>query len=170
MQPADLGLVILRLVVGITFMGHGAQKAFGWWNGPGLAGWRGAIRHMGFQPVELFVALSIGAELVGGGLLALGLFTPLAASILIGQLVVIISKAHLPKGFWNTKGGYEYPFALGAAVVAIAFIGSGAISLDRLLGLAWSDPIRAGFLLIGLLGGLLALGASRVLQPTAAHA
>jgi putative oxidoreductase len=170
MQPTDLGLLILRLVIGVTFAGHGAQKAFGWWNGPGLARWRGAIGHMGFQPVELFVALSIGAELVGGLLLAVGLFTPLATTILIGQLVVIISKAHLPKGFWNTNGGYEYPLVLGASVVAITFIGAGSISLDHALGFAFSDSVRAAFLLIGLLGGLLALGASRVAQPTTAHA
>jgi putative oxidoreductase len=170
MQPTDLGLLILRLVIGVTFAGHGAQKAFGWWNGPGLAGWRGAIGHMGFQPVELFVALSIGAELVGGTLLALGVFTPLATTILIGQLVVIISKAHLPKGFWNTNGGYEYPLVLGAGVVAITFIGAGPISFDHAVGLAFSDSVRAGFLLLGLLGGLLALGASRVVQPTTAHA
>ncbi len=125
---------------------------------------------MGFQPVELFVALSIGAELVGGALLAVGLFTPLAATILIGQVVVIISKAHLPKGFWDTNGGYEYPLVLGAGIVAIALIGAGSVSLDHAIGLAFSDSVRAGFLLIGLLGGLVALGASRVIQPTAAHA
>lgn len=170
MQPTDLGLLILRLVVGLTFAGHGAQKAFGWWNGPGIAGWRGAISHMGFQPVELFVALSIGAELVGGSLLALGLFTPLAATILVGQLVVIISKAHLPKGFWNTNGGYEYPLVLAASVIAITFIGAGSVAADHVLGLAFSDSVRAGFLLIGLLGGLLALGASRLAQPAPARA
>lgn len=170
MQPTDLGLLILRLAVGLTFAGHGAQKAFGWWNGPGLDGWRGAIAHMGFRPVELFVALSIGAELLGGSLLALGLFTPLAAMILIGQLVVIISKAHLPKGFWSTNGGYEYALALAASVIAITFIGAGSISIDHALGLAFGDSIRAGFLLVGLFGGLLALGASRVMQqPTTAH-
>jgi putative oxidoreductase len=170
MQSTDLGLLILRLVVGLTFAGHGAQKAFGWWNGPGLAGWRGAITRMGFQPVELFVALSIGAELVGGLLLALGLFTPLAAVVLIGQLVVIISSVHLPKGFWATNGGIEYSLALSAGVVAITLIGSGSLSADQALGLAFSDPVRAGFLAIGLVGGLLAVGASRVLQPTVAHA
>jgi putative oxidoreductase len=170
MQPTDLGLLILRLVVGLTFAAHGAQKAFGWWNGPGIAGWRGAITHMGFQPVELFVALSIGAELVGGLLLALGLFTPLAALVLIAQTVVIISKAHLPKGFWNTSGGFEYPLVLGASVIAITFIGAGSVALDRAFGFAFSDALRAGFLLIGLLGGLVALAASRVTQPQAARA
>ncbi|HEX7949084.1 MAG TPA: DoxX family protein [Candidatus Limnocylindrales bacterium] len=167
MEPSDLGLLILRLVVGVTFAGHGAQKAFGWWNGPGLAGWRGAITHMGFQPVELFVALSIGAELVGGLLLAVGLFTPLASMILMGQLVVIISKAHLPKGFWSTNGGYEYPLALAASVVAITFIGAGSVSLDQALGFSFSDSLRAAYLLIGVIGGLVALGASRVAQPKA---
>lgn len=170
MQSTDLGLLILRLVLGLTFAGHGAQKAFGWWNGPGIAGWRGAITRMGFQPVELFLALSIGAELVGGLLLALGLFTPLAAAILIGQLVVIISKAHLPKGFWNTNGGYEYALALAAGVIAVTFIGAGSISLDQALGFAFGDAVRAGFLLAGLLGGLAALGTSRLAQPRTVHA
>ena len=170
MQATELGLLILRLVVGLTFAAHGAQKAFGWWSGPGLAGWRGAITHMGFRPVELFVALSIGAELVGGLLLALGLFTPLAAAVVVGQLVVIITRVHLPKGFWNTGGGYEYPLAIAASVIAITFIGAGTISLDHALGLAYSDSVGAAFLLIGLLGGLLALGASRALQSTTAHA
>jgi len=170
MQPTDLGLLILRLVVGLTFATHGAQKAFGWWNGPGVAGWRGAITHMGFQPVELFLALSVGAELVGGLLFAFGLFTPLAAMIMIGQLVVIIGKAHLPKGFWNTTGGFEYPLTIAASVIAVSFIGAGALSLDRTLGLAFTDSVRAGFLLIGLLGGLVALGASRLGQPVTARA
>jgi len=170
MQPTDLGLLVLRLVGGLTFAGHGAQKAFGWWNGPGVDRWRGAISRMGFRPVELFVALSIGAELVGGLLFAAGLFTPLAAMILTGQLVVIISKAHLPKGFWSTNGGYEYPLSLAAGVIAVTFIGAGSISLDHAFGLAFSDSVRAGFLLIGLLGGLVALGASRIAQPATARA
>jgi putative oxidoreductase len=170
MQPTDLGLLILRLVVGLTFAGHGAQKAFGWWNGPGLAGWRGAVTHMGFQPVELFVVLSIGAELVGGSLFALGLFTPLAAMILVAQSVVIISKVHLPKGFWNTNGGYEYPLTLAASVIAIAFIGAGSVSLDSGLGLAFGDSLRSGLLLIGLLGGLLSVGASRIREAQTARA
>jgi len=170
MQPTDFGLLILRLVVGVTLAGHGAQKAFGWWNGPGLAGWRGAITHMGFRPVELFVALSIGAELVGGSLMALGLFMPLAAMILMSQLVVIISKAHLPKGFWNTNGGYEYSLALAASVVAITLVGAGSVSVDNALGFVFSDSLRAGSLLVGLIGGLVALGASRIAQPRAVHA
>jgi putative oxidoreductase len=170
MQPVDLGLLVLRLVVGLTFAAHGAQKAFGWWNGPGIAGWRAAITNMGFQPVELFVVLSIGAELVGGSLLALGLFTPLAAMVLVAQAEVIITKAHLPKGFWNTNGGFEYPLALAASVIAITFIGTGSIALDRAFGLSFSDSLRAGLLLIGLLGGLLALASSRVTQPQTARA
>jgi len=170
MQSVDLGLLILRLVVGLTFAAHGAQKAFGWWNGPGLTGWRGAVTHMGFHPVELFVALSIGAELVGGSLLALGLFTPLAAMMLVAQTEVIITKAHLAKGFWNMNGGFEYPLVLGAGVIAITFIGTGSIALDSALGLSFSDSLRAGLLLIGLLGGLLAIAASRVTEAQTARA
>src|SRR5256885_660729 len=85
--------------------GGAAQKAFGWWGGPGMEGWQKIVAGMRFQPAALFTFASVGAELVGGLLLAVGLFTPLAATALIGQSVVIILKAHLPHGFWNKAGG-----------------------------------------------------------------
>src|SRR6266550_1329948 len=108
MNPFDAALLILRLGVGLTFAAHGAQKVFGWWGGPGISAWKGAIEHMGFRPVTLFTALSALAELVGGVLLAAGLFTPLAGAVLVGQSTVIIGHVHLPNGFFNTKGGYEF--------------------------------------------------------------
>lgn len=162
MQTADLGLLILRLVVGLTFAGHGAQKAFGWWNGPGFAGWQGAISQMGFRPVALWTVVSTGAELVGGLALAIGFLTPLAAAVLIGHAFVIIVKAHLPKGFWNGNGGFEFPLSLVAGVLAIGLIGAGSVSIDSALGLAFSDSLRIGLLLIGALGGFAALAASRI--------
>lgn len=171
MQDADLGLLILRLVVGLTLAGHGAQKAFGWWGGPGLAGWRSAVAHMGFQPVGLWTVASMGAELVGGLALALGFLTPLAAAWLVGQTIVIIGKVHLPKGFWNGKGGIEFSLSLGAAVVAIGLIGPGSISIDGSQGIAFGESVRIALLVIGALGGLTALTISRVRQQaTATHA
>ena len=116
MALADTTLLILRLVVGLTFAAHGAQKAFGWWNGPGIEGWQKIVAGMRFHPAPLWTLASVGAELVGGVLIAIGLFTPLAASLLIGQSVVIILKVHLPNGFWNKAGGIEFPLALAAGV------------------------------------------------------
>ncbi len=82
MDTIDLSLLILQLGIGLTFAAHGAQKVFGWWGGPGLAGWEGAMAHMGFRPAKLFALASALTELVGGLLLAVGLLTPLAAAAL----------------------------------------------------------------------------------------
>lgn len=114
MDSADLGLVVLRLVIGLIFAAHGAQKAFGWWGGPGYAGWTGALQHMGMRPAPLWALVSTAAELAGGLLLALGLLTPLAAAALIGQSVVIVFAVHWAKGMWNANGGWEFPVALAA--------------------------------------------------------
>lgn len=83
MDPIDAGLLVLRVVIGLTFAAHGAQKAFGWWCGRGWDRWRGAMFAMGFHPAPLFAVISIGAEIVGGLRLALGLLTQLAAAILV---------------------------------------------------------------------------------------
>jgi putative oxidoreductase len=172
MTLADTTLLILRLVVGLTFAGHGAQKAFGWWNGPGIEGWQKAVAGMRFQPAPLWTVVSVGTELVGGALIAIGLFTPLAATLLIGQSVVIILKAHLPKGFWNKNGGIEFPLALAAGVVAILGVGPGAYSVDRLIGFGLVEPILWVLLMVGLLGGLAAYAITRVApvtQPAPEH-
>ena len=159
---SDLGLLVLRVAAGLIFAAHGAQKAFGWWGGPGLAGWTGVMRHLGIRPYGWWAVVSMLAELVGGLLLAIGLLTPVAAAALIGQSVVIIVAVHWPKGFWNANGGLEFPLALAAGVLAIAAIGPGAISLDAATGLALDGPLPLAAAVVGLAGGLLALAIARV--------
>jgi len=161
-DSADVGLLVLRLVVGLTFAAHGAQKAFGWWSGPGYAGWTGIIGNMGWRPARFWALVSIAAELVAGLLFAIGLLTPLAATALIGQSVVIVYGVHWPKGFWNAKGGWEFPISLAAGAVAIGLTGPGAISLDAPLGLSVADPVRLGLAALGLLGGLGSLAIKRL--------
>jgi putative oxidoreductase len=160
--PGDLGLLVLRLVVGLTFAGHGAQKAFGWWKGPGWAGWYGAMTRMGFRPANLWAVVSIGAELVGGLLLAVGLLTPFAAVALVGLSVVIVVKVHWAKGFWNRDGGFEFPLSLLAGVVALVGTGPGSASLDAALGLSYPADLRGLLIAVGVLGALVALAISRV--------
>jgi putative oxidoreductase len=157
MGAADLGLLILRLVVGLTFAAHGAQKAFGWWGGPGWNGWQAALGRMGFKPTPVFAALSVGAELVAGLFLAVGLLTPLAATMIVGQSVVIIAKVHAPHGFWNKASGIEFPLALAAGAVAIGLTGPGAVSVDGLDGMSLSETLRVALMLVGLIGGTIAL-------------
>ena len=165
MTPGDLGLFILRLVVGLTMAGHGAQKAFGWWKGPGWAGWVAVMTRMGFRPANFWGVVSIGAELVGGLLLAAGLLTPFAAMALIGQSVVIVLKAHWARGFWGRDGGFEFPLSLAAGVVALVGTGPGSASLDAALGLSYSAALRGLLMAAGVLGALVAIAISRVLPP-----
>jgi putative oxidoreductase len=162
MDATDLGLLILRLVVGLTFAAHGAQKAFGWWDGPGWAGWQAVMDRLGFRPTAPFAAVSIAAELIGGLMLATGFLTPLAATVVVGQSVVIIVKAHWARGFWNRGNGFEFPLALLAGTIAIGLVGPGALSVDGADGLAASDPIRIGLVALGVVGGLLAVGVAAV--------
>jgi len=164
-DSADLGLLVLRLVVGLTFAAHGAQKAFGWWAGPGYAGWTGALQGMGWRPAPLWALISVAAELVAGLLLALGFLTPLASAALIGQSVVIVFTVHWPNGFWNSKGGWEFPTSLAAGATAIGLTGPGAISLDAALGVAFADPVRLALAALGLLGGFGALAVKRLAAP-----
>ncbi len=167
MTASDLGLLILRLVVGLTFAAHGAQKAFGWWKGPGWAGWLAVMTRMGFRPIAVWGAVSIGAELIGGMLLAVGFFTPVAAMALIGQSAVIVFKAHWARGFWSRDGGFEFPLSLAAGVVALVGTGPGSVSLDAALALSYSDAVRGLLIAVGVVGALLAIAISR-LRPGAA--
>jgi putative oxidoreductase len=153
-ESTDLGLLVLRVAVGLTFAAHGAQKAFGWWGGTGWLGWQGAMLRMGFRPPALFAALSIGAELLGGVLLAMGLVTALAALVLIAQSVVIIARAHWARGFWNKESGFEYPLLLLVAAIALGLTGPGAVSLDDRLGIDPSTTLRLGLIVLGILAGL----------------
>lgn len=163
MSLAEFTLLLLRLVVGGTFAAHGAQKAFGWWNGPGYARWTQAVASMRVHPVPLWAFISVGAELGGGLALALGFLTPFAVTVLIGQSVFIIIKAHLPKGFFNTNGGIEFPLSLAAGLLVILGAGPGALAIDNAIRLTpYSDPFRLLLLGIGIAGGLVAISITRL--------
>lgn len=169
MTFGDIGLLVLRLAIGATFAAHGAQKLLGWWNGPGLTGWRGVMAKMGFRPPMLWAVVSATAELAGGGLLAIGLLTPLMAALLVAQSVVIIVQVHWPKGFWNSGAGYEFPLQLAAGAVALIALGPGGLSIDRLIGFAPSDVLRVGLLVAGVLAGAGALLVPRLSLAAAAE-
>ena len=169
MTISDLALLMLGLTVGLTFAAHGAQKAFGWWGGPGLGGWQAAMDHMGFRPARLFAVVSMLAELAGGLGLAVGFLTPVAAAILVAQSTVIILHVHLPKGFWSAKGGFEFALQLGVGALVLGLLGRGATSVDGALGLAFSSTARIELLLAGLLAGLASIAISRLASSPAGH-
>jgi len=136
-----LGLLILRLVVGLILAGHGAQKLFGWWGGPGMTRWTQIVQSLRIRPAGPWAWVAALAEFGGGIFLALGLLTPLAAAAIAGSMIVAVVTVHLPKGFWVTKGGYEFNLALLAAVAALALTGPGAYSLDAALRIHLPEPL-----------------------------
>lgn len=96
---------------------------------------------LGFKPGIFWAWVAILAEGLGGVLVALGLFGPFPAIVVFAHLVVVTIVAHVPKGFWASNGGWEFPVPLAAGALAVALIGNGAYSLDRLLGLTYSDTL-----------------------------
>jgi putative oxidoreductase len=166
----SFGLLILRLVVGLTLAAHGAQKVFGWFGGYGLAGTGQFLEQLGFRPGRVQAALAGTAELVGGLFLAAGFLTPAAAAAIVAVMLVAAVSVHIKKGFFATNGGYEYTLVLGGAALALAFTGPGAFSLDQALGISWSgDAWGLASLAAGLIGGALPLLARKTERTSAAH-
>ena len=112
----DTGLLIIRLVVGLTVAAHGGQILFGW-KGPGLRGTASHLAKLGYRPGALFAPLLGVTLFVGGVCLALGLLTPLASAATIAAMLGAIFSTHVRNGFWITNNGFEYSLVL--AVVAL---------------------------------------------------
>ena len=157
----DIGYLIIRLALGTTLAVHGAQKLFGLFGGYGISGTGGFFDSIGFRPGKPLAFVAGLGETAGGLALALGLFTPFAAAVLLSTMLVAIT-VHAEKGFFAQAGGYEYPLILAAVVAAVAFTGPGAISLDALLGHHFTGTTW-GFV-------ALALGAIGALPPLALRA
>jgi putative oxidoreductase len=164
----DIGILLLRAVVGLTLAAHGGQKLFGWFNGPGIDGAAKGLEHLGFYPGRRHAAMAGAVELLGGGLLAIGLFTPAAAAVVLSVMVVAAVSAHVKQGFFLTSGGFEYNAVLGLAGLAVAFTGPGQLSLDAPLGLAVDGPLWGlAALGVGVIGAVVQL-AQRRSAPLAA--
>ncbi|MDN7240708.1 DoxX family protein [Planococcus sp. N028] len=129
----DTGLLIIRLVIGLLFAAHGAQKLFGWFGGYGLAGTGGWMDSLGLKPGKTMALIAGLSELIGGLLLVLGFLTPLAALLIAGTMVMAIVKVHLPNGLWSTANGYEYNLVILAVVIGLALTGPGQYAVDALL-------------------------------------
>jgi len=148
------GLLLLRVVVGLTMAAHGSQKLFGWFEGPRLAGVKAMLGNFGFR-LPALMALALGLTEFGGGtLFALGLLTPLAALGIVVVMLNAVALVHFKNGFWAGKGGYEFNLVLLTVAVAVAATGPGRFSIDRALG--WDDNLS------GLWWGLGVVGAAAI--------
>jgi putative oxidoreductase len=129
----DLGLLALRVGIGGALVAHGAQKLFGWFGGGGLDKTGATFERLGFRPGKLNALAAGLGEAGGGALLAVGLATPGAGAAVAGTMIVA-SSMHVGSGFFNSKGGFEYPAVLGWSAAALAVTGPGTLSLDHVLG------------------------------------
>jgi putative oxidoreductase len=169
----SIGLLVLRVVVGLTVAGHGAQKLFGWFEGPGIAGFSGALASLGIKPERPWAILAGLAEFAGGVLVATGFLTPIGALTVCGSMITAILFVHWSKGFWATKGGFEFPLTIMAVMVALSITGPGAFSLDQALRVALPEPatwlVMAVLVVLGVVAALVLVRGPRAHAPVEAQ-
>ena len=130
------GFLLVRLILGGYLAAHGAQKLFGWFGGYGLKGTGGFFEGLGFRPGALFAAVAGLGEFGGGLLTAAGLLGSVGPALIIVVMLVAMVTVHWRNGFFSNKNGIELTLVNTAGALAIAFAGTGAFSLDRLLGIS----------------------------------
>jgi len=155
-------LLVLRIVLGLVLVGHGSQKLFGLFGGPGLDGAAAFFHTLGFRPGKPMAVVAGASEAGAGVLLAFGLLTPLASAAVIGTLIVAGS-VHWAAGLWAQNNGYELPLVYVTGAAALAFTGPGAYSLDNALGLSTlaGNSWGVAAVLVGALSGLAVVARAR---------
>lgn len=167
MSPAvSAGLLILRIVAGLTIAGHGAQKAFGWFGGAGYAKMSAGFQKQGLKPGWLWAAIAILGEFGGGLSLVFGFLIQVGAAGVAGAMLMAIFRSHWRNGFWNSKKGIEFPLQILAAAVALGVAGAGAYSLDALFGI--HPPVWV-FLILAL-AAIIADAIGLIISPPAPQA
>jgi putative oxidoreductase len=143
----DVATTILRLVLGVVFFAHGAQKMLGWFGGYGFTGTMGFFTGALHIPAP-FAFLAIAAEFFGGLGLIFGLLTRVASFGIFSNMVVAVAMIHHQFGFfvnWSgtQKGeGYEFHLLVLAITTFLMIRGAGAVSIDHLLSSRPSDRIK----------------------------
>lgn len=159
-----IGRLLLRVLVGGFFVGHGTQKLFGWFGGNGLDATAQGFEQLGLRPGKPNAIAAGVAEAGGGALLLAGLGTPVAASALTATMLTAIDTVHAKNGPWVTKGGYEYNAVLIAAALALVETGPGKVSLDHARG---RERSGTGWMLASLATGALGWLGARALRSAA---
>src|ERR1700694_3179251 len=135
-----IGLLILRLVLGLTVAAHGAQKLFGWFGGSGLEGFGKVMERLNIRPARPFALLAGLGEFGGGLLVALGFLSPAGPLIVMGAMAVAILTVHISKGFFNSGGCYEFPLLIFASSLALSIMGPGPYSIETDIPLSLPAP------------------------------
>jgi putative oxidoreductase len=133
-RARDVGLLLLRIFVGLTIAAHGAQKLFGWFGGYGIKGTGKYFTSVGYPAGEQFAVVSGLCEFLGGLGLVLGLLTPLSAALVLGNMINAMAvswNGFSARGFFAQDGGIEYQLMIAASSAALALTGPGAYALDR---------------------------------------
>ena len=153
---SNLAALILRVVLGSLLVGHGAQKLFGSFEGPGLEGTSGFMEMLGLRPGRPWAVLAGLSEFGGGVLTVLGLLNPLGPLGIVAAMSMATATAHRGKPIWVTEGGAEYPVVNIAASTALILNGPGKYSLDRALGIrlpGWLAPLALAAIILTVLHG-----------------
>ncbi|MEV7521112.1 DoxX family membrane protein [Streptomyces sp. NPDC091371] len=151
----DVGLLILRLVLGLTMAAHGAQKLFGWFGGGGISGTGKFFTASGYPAGDAMAVLAGLTETLGGLGLAVGLLTPLAGAAVVGTLINAIA-VHGAGSFFAPQG-IEYEILLTAAATALALTGPGRYAFDRFLPVLRAHRLSHGALALAV--GIVLAGA-----------
>jgi putative oxidoreductase len=152
--PHDVGLLILRLVLGVTLAAHGYNKFFGGGRIPGTARW---FESIGMKPGKFHATVAASTEMAAGLGLAVGLLTPIPAAGFVSLMLVAAWTVHRNNGFFIVKEGWEYNLVLAVSAVVVATLGAGRLSLDWVIfGKNWFDgwPGLLISVLLGLAGAI----------------
>lgn len=163
----DLALLILRVVFGSLMIGHGTQKLFGWFGGPGPRNASGFVASRGFSPPMFWTLTGSASEAVGGLLLLLGFLSPVGSIAIAAAMLTAITAFHWPK-FWMTEGGYEHALTMLTGAVVVGVAGPGAYSLDAAWGTFVPRPIWIVIAALAALGFLQSVTAAAGRRRTAA--
>ena len=163
MDPSalDVGLLVLRIGVGVPFALHGFQKLFGWFGGGGFRGTSAWFASLGFGDGRAATVMAGTGEILGGLGLALGLMTPLSAAAIVGTMTTAALVNNADAGYWSVDKGWELNGYLIVVAIAVAIGGPGALSVDVALdvaghlGIGLDGPVGAGAAALGAAGGWL---------------
>jgi len=163
LQSLSIGLLVVRVTVGLIMAAHGAQKLLGWFGGYGLRGTGEFFVQLGFQPGPAFAAAASISEIISGLLVALGFLGPIGPALMISVMIVAAMTVHWEHGLFAANNGIELPLLYGAVAFGLALTGFGEYSVDALFGVAgrWSAPFTWIVLVLGVAGGFVNLALRR---------